>query len=277
MNKLKSIFKTEHPLIGMVHFPPLIGYANYPGFNYIEKKMLKEAEVLERAGFDGIIIENNYDIPHTEKISPMAAAMFGVLVKTLEREIKIPFGLDVLWNDYGTSLSICSSTKAKFFRVPAFVDTVKTTYGIMPARAKEITALRHNLGLDKIGIFADVQVKHSEMVDKRKTLDESAREAVKAGADVIIITGKWTGDAPKSDDLKLTRNTVKKFPILIGSGATTENLSLLKQCTDGVIVGMALKDGGKRHTEVNVKPFTANISPSKALLFVKRFKKEFGK
>lgn len=144
MNKLEIIFNTKHPLIGMVHFAPLIGYRDYPGFDYITEKMLKEAEILEKAGFDGIIIENNYDIPHTEKIPAMSAVMFASLARLLQDNIKIPLGLDVLWNDYETSLAICASTKAKFFRVPAFVDTVKTSYGIMPARAKEVISLEKN-------------------------------------------------------------------------------------------------------------------------------------
>ena len=40
MNKLESIFKTKRPLIGMVHFPPLIGHPDYPGFDYIAQKIL---------------------------------------------------------------------------------------------------------------------------------------------------------------------------------------------------------------------------------------------
>jgi len=273
MNKLIKIFKTKRPLIGMVHLPPLIGYKNYPGFDYIAKKMINEAKILEKSGFNGIIIENNYDIPHSEKVPAMVAAMFSALVKILEKEIKIPFGINVLWNDYETSLAICASSSAKFFRVPAFVDTVKTDYGIMPARSKEVTLLRHKLGLDKIAIFADIQVKHSEMINKRKTLERSAKEAVKAGADAIIVTGKWTGDPPKVTDLKKVRKAVGEFPILIGSGATTENLMVLSKYADGIIVGTALKEGSNlnKSQERNIKPFRAKISKSKAKTFVERF------
>lgn len=273
MYKLELIFKTKRPLIGMVHFPPLIGYPDYPGFEYIADKMLIEAKILEKNGFDGIIIENNYDTPHTEKIPAMSAAMFGSLARLLQDNIKIPFGLDVLWNDYETSLAICASTNAKFFRVPAFVDTVKTSYGVMPARASEVIKLRKSLGLEKIGIFADIQVKHSETVDKAKTLTQSAKEAVSSGADAIIVTGKWTGDAPKTADLQDARNAVGDFPILIGSGASIDNLSVLANYTDGVIVGTALKQGDNmdKSKEINLKPFAAKIDINKAKSFVKKY------
>jgi len=277
MNKLESIFKTNKPLIGMIHFPPLIGYIDYPGFSYIVKKMLTEANVLERAGFDGIIIENNYDMPHVEKIPATAAEMFASLANILQKEIKIPFGLDVLWNDYEVSLAICATTSAKFFRIPAFVDTVKTNYGIMTARAKEAVLLRHKLNLDNVAILADIQVKHSEMIDQGKTIDQSAKEAVKAGADAIIVTGKWTGDLPTIKDLENTRNTVGNFPIIVGSGATIENLSILGKYTDGIIVGTDLKSGKilDKSKEINLKPFTNKVSEIKSILFAKKFNQIF--
>lgn len=273
MNKVTKLLG-KRPAIGMIHFPPLIGYSDFPGFEYIADKMLKEAKILEDSGFNAIIIENNYDTPHTEKITAPAAAMFGSLARLLQDNIHVPFGLDILWNDFETSLSICASTKASFFRVPAFVDTVMTSYGLMPARSTEIIALRHNLGLDHIAIIADIQVKHSEMVDKAKTLTQSTKEAIAAGADGIIVTGKWTGDAPQTDDLSESRNAAGNFPIIIGSGATAENLKTLLKYADGIIVGTALKEGDtvSKKKETNLKPFHASISTEKSLDFIKAFR-----
>ncbi len=274
MNKLASLIG-KNPLIGMIHFPPLIGHKDYPGFEYIEAKMLAEAKILVDSGFSAIIIENNYDIPHSEFICPESAEMFSSLAKSLQEKINIPFGLDVLWNDYKTSLSICASTNASFFRVPAFVDSVLTTYGPMVARAKEVISLRKELNLENIAILADIQVKHSEMVDKNKTLTQSATEAINYGADGIIVTGKWTGDAPKMDDLIETRGVDKDFPIIIGSGATKENLGSLLQYANGIIVGTALKEGEyfSKDKETNLKPFEATLSQEKCIAFKEEFLK----
>lgn len=276
MNKITNIFQKSRPLIGMIHFPPLIGYPDHPGLEYIANKMLAEAKILEESKFDGIIIENNYDLPHSETIPKEASEMFLELAKILERNIKIPFGLDVLWNDYQNSLSICSQTKSSFFRVPAFVDSVMTSYGLMVARSKEVIQLRKDMNLEHIAIFADIQVKHSEMIDKTKSLTQSANEAITAGADVIIITGKWTGDAPKTSDLEETRKAVGNSPIFIGSGATIDNLNILTKYADGIIVGTALKDGENvdKSIEINLKRYSATISKSKSVSFAQRFHKK---
>lgn len=273
MQSLKQIFKTDRPLIGMIHFPPLIGQKDYPGFNFIKQKTLKEVRILENGGVNGIMIENNYDIPHFEKIDSMKAAMLGSLAELISKTTRLPLGINVLWNDYRIALAICASTRLSFFRVPAFVDTVKTDYGIMKARAKEVMALRKLLKLEHVAILADIQVKHSQMVDKKKSLTQSAKEAVKSGADVIIVTGKWTGDAPKIEDLKEARMAIGNFPILIGSGATTDNLPTLLKYADGIIVGTALKEGEvkSRKEEVNLKPFEYLINFQKTKSFVQKF------
>lgn len=240
MNIIEKIFKTKNPLIGMIHFPPLAGYKNYPGFEYIIKKTLDEIEILNESGFNSIMLENNYDIPHKAFVEPEITAMMAVLTQMTIENTKLPVGLDVLWNDYKTSLGICACTKAKYFRIPAFVDDVRTLYGDMHKVSEEAISYRKKLGLEEIAIFADVQVKHAEMIDKRKKLAESIEEAYLKGADAVIITGKWTGDAPKIDDLIIARKTAGERPILIGSGSTPENLDRLLDYADGIIVGTAI-------------------------------------
>jgi hypothetical protein len=274
-NCLKDVFKTDRPLIGMIHFPPLIRHAEYPGISYISDKMLREAEMLERGGVDAIMIENNYDIPHHEKIEAMKAAMLGSLAQLLRSATKLPLGIDVLWNDYESALSICESAGLSFFRVAAFVDTVKTAYGIMGAKSNDVVKLRHDLGRDDLFIMADIQVKHSEMVDKNKRLEQSALEAMAAGADALIITGKWTGDAPQTADVEEARKVAGKFPILIGSGATSDNLPTLLDYADGIIVGTALKEGTSldKEKEINLKPYRAELSLVKIKEFSEAFRK----
>jgi uncharacterized protein len=276
-SKFEKIFGTRRPLIGMIHFPPLFGVDGYPGFEYIRDKMLNELAILEKTGVDAVMIENNYDIPHTESVDGAKGAMMGVLSQILSEATKLPIGIDILWNDYATSLVICESTRISFFRVPAFVDSVITSYGLMERRAEEVVRLRKDLGLnDSVLILADIQVKHSEMVDKDKPLSKSALEAVEMGADAVIVTGKWTGDVPRTDDLQEVRNAVGEFPIIVGSGASVDNLPSIMKYADGVIVGTALKEGESKDKseEINLKPFEYTLDIQRAKMFVKQYRQE---
>ena len=88
---LNKIREKRPYLIGMVHLAPLIIYSNTPGPEEITKLALKDARVLAEAGFDAILVENNYDLPHTEFITPSAKEEITKIVQ----EIKKNFGVQL--------------------------------------------------------------------------------------------------------------------------------------------------------------------------------------
>lgn len=275
---LDLIFGTKNPIIGMVHFPPLFGYKSFPGIDVCLEKSLRDAQTLEKGGVDALIFENNYDIPHREFVGPETVVAMGFLIEKISKEISLPFGINVLWNDYRTALSIAKVCGAKFIRVPVFVDSVETQYGKMIARPEDVLSFRKKIEVLDILLFTDIHVKHAKMLEV-KSISESAIEAKQKGSDGLIITGKWTGDAPNTSDLEEARKAVgKNFPILIGSGATKDNVGTLLKYADGIIVGTALKTGEVRSKkeETNLKPWQEKISLEKTREFVEKVKECLG-
>ena len=63
--RLSKIFKHEKPIIGMVHLRPLPGSPMYDkkkmGMEQIIDIAVKEAQLLEKGGVDGLQIENIWD------------------------------------------------------------------------------------------------------------------------------------------------------------------------------------------------------------------------
>ncbi|MCL5011244.1 MAG: BtpA/SgcQ family protein [Patescibacteria group bacterium] len=255
----------------MVHFPPLLGYKNFPEVNVCLKKALRDAKTLEKGGVDAIMVENNYDIPHKIFVGPETVATMTFLISKIKNEIKIPLGICVLWNDYKTALSIAKICNCQFIRVPVFVDSVKTDYGRIMVNPEDVLKFRKNIGALDVALLTDIHVKHAEMLEQ-KTITQSVREAKQNGSDGLIITGKWTGDMPNLDELKEARGVAgDDFPIFVGSGATKENVKTLLRYANGVIVATSLKSGAKRSkkTEVNLKPWQAKIDLVKTKGFVK--------
>ena len=114
----RKIFRTNNPIIGMVHFPPLIGYKDFPGLDICLKKSSSDAKILEKGGVDAVMFENNYDIPHQEFVEPDTVKMITFLIKKISKKINIPFGINILWNDYKSALKIAKVTGGSFIRVP---------------------------------------------------------------------------------------------------------------------------------------------------------------
>jgi len=106
MENLIKIFKTKKPLIGALHFPPLLGYPKFTSMDEILKFSLQNARTLEQAGFDAIIVENNYDTPHHIKIGPETVAAMTCLADRIVQNVSIPVGISALWNSFEAGLSV---------------------------------------------------------------------------------------------------------------------------------------------------------------------------
>lgn len=261
--ELTKIFNKEKDiLIGAIHLPPLLGYKDFPGFDIAIENALSDLEAFERGGIDGIIFENNYDIPHKISVDPSVVSSMTFLGEKLKAATRLPVGISVLWNDYQSALSITKTLGLQFIRIPVFVDKVKTDYGIVEGDPRRITDFRKSIGAEEIALFTDIHVKHAELLSEYD-LATSAELAIKNGADAIIITGKWTGNAPDMDELEKLRENIGSFPLLVGSGASGENAKDLFRFADGAIVSTSLKRGSNKAEEVNVKSYSQRIDNNK--------------
>ncbi len=270
MRQLQSKIGAEKIAIAAVHLTPTEGYAGFVNYEEVREALFQDIIVVQEAGFDSMILENNYDLPHHIYLEPHTVLFLRKIIADIKQQIKIPFGLSILWNDYKTGFSLARELGASFIRIPVFVDTVETAFGKVEAVAKAAIAYRKLLGCEDIEIFADIHVKHSTILNK-DSITQSARKAVECGADALIITGKWTADSPTLDDLVNVRQEVGEFPIIVGSGATIANTNELLKYADSIIVGTALKPGQADVKERNMKPFNARIDIHLAKEYMKVF------
>lgn len=249
-------------LIGAIHLPPLPGFDDFPGFDSAIENALLDLDAFEKGGVDAIIFENNYDLPHTELVGPEIVAAMTRVGAVLRAHSSLPMGVSVLWNDYRSALAIAKALDLQFVRVPVFVDTVKTSYGTIRGDAAAVVAFRKEIGADSVELCTDIHVKHAEILNT-DTLIESATHAMDAGSDCLIVTGKWTGDAPDMTELSTLRDAVGVFPIICGSGVSSSNVQELFQYADGAIVSTSLKNSSLDTHAVNVKPYSDRIDRNK--------------
>lgn len=271
-NNLQKVFnKTNNIIIGALHFPPLLGYSDFPGFEMALKNALDDLEAFERGGIDAVIFENNYDIPHSEFVKPEIATSMMYLGEKLRAATKLPLGISVLWNDYKTALSIAKILNLQFIRVPVFVDHVRSRYGEIIGNPQAIIKYRKMLNAEDVEIYADIHVKHSEILSKI-TIEQAASQAISKGADGLIITGKWTGDAPLMDELKSVRAAVGDFPIIAGSGCDKNNIGVILNVANAAIVSTSLKEGTIEDKESdNLKGWDKRIDLERVKEFMSRF------
>ncbi|MBP9827250.1 BtpA/SgcQ family protein [Candidatus Saccharibacteria bacterium] len=263
--------KLSKSVIGALHLAPLQGYEGFSGYEIIEELALVDLRSFQDGGIDAVIFENNYDLPHSEHITEANYKIMLDVGKHLKQNAQVPLGVNVLWNDYTSALKLAKEIGLDFIRVPVFVDTVKTSYGIFEGVGKRVAGLRNDLGIDDVKIYADIHVKHAVNIST-ETLEKSAAMAIDVGADGIILTGKWTGDSPDILDLKKVRTVVGDFPIIVGSGTDKDNIRQLFEFADAAIVSTSLKEGQVDVEHTNLASWEQRISAKKVREFMDRIK-----
>jgi membrane complex biogenesis BtpA family protein len=229
----------------MIHLPPLPGYPESKGIDHAIEHAVADLHILEQAGVDGVLIENEYDRPHRVSAAPETIAAMTAITRTVVQESnRVAVGCEILLNDPKASLAVARMSGASFVRTDYFVDAMmRPGYGEFAIDADNLITYRSAIDADDILILADIQVKYATMI-RARPLGESAQLASEKQADAIVVTGDLTGDAPVVEHLREAANGVaasgRETPVLIGSGLDAGNAKTLLANCDGAIVGTAL-------------------------------------
>jgi membrane complex biogenesis BtpA family protein len=226
-------------LFGMVHLGPLPGAPSFTSLDEVLELAMYDARASVAGGCDGLVIENFGDRPFTRaRVEAETVAAMTRVVTEIAREVRVPFGINVLRNDALSALAIAAATGAAFIRVNIHTGAAVTDQGIIEGDAYATLRKRTAIAPDVL-IFADYRVKHATPMG-----EVSARDLRLRGlADAIIITGRETGAVADPDQIRELRENVDA-PLLVGSGLSAENASQFADA-DGAIVGTSIKTDGR--------------------------------
>ncbi len=229
-------------LMGVIHLQPLPGS---PGAIHLDpsdalqraaEAAFKEAQLLSRAGFQALILENFGDVPfYGEQVPPETIAAMSVIATAVREVTRVPLGINVLRNDARAALAIASVAGCEFIRV-----------NVLSGVAAELVRERARLG-SSVRIFADAQVKHARTLSS-ESIEQSVEDLVhRAYADAVIVSGSGTGKAIERSKLQDAGRVARKnrIPLYVGSGVTAESLESVMEHAEGVIVSSALRKKGQ--------------------------------
>ena len=204
----------------------------------------EEANILERGGVNGIIVENFGDVPfRTGRLDPETVAGMTVAVDRVKNVVSVPVGINMLRNDALSALGVAAVTGAQFIRVNVHYGVMAAEEGLIEGEAFQTMRRRRALGVD-VKVLADVLVKHAVPLGA-VDLGLMARETAQRGlADGLIVSGPATGLETASSDVSVVRMAVPDGLVLVGSGVTEDNIRRALEHSDGAIIGTSLKEDG---------------------------------
>jgi membrane complex biogenesis BtpA family protein len=211
----------------------------------VTEAALVDGRALVDGGIDALLLENYGDVPFTTgRVEAASVAAMSAVARELRQAFPgVPLGVNVLKNDGRAALAVACAVGGAFIRVNVHAGAVLADQGIVQTDAHALLRDRRLLASDVL-ILADVQGKHAVPLAPVE-LEQEARDLVHRGlADVLVVTGKATGEPTAMSDVKRVRSAVREVPVLVGSGVTPETVSELLSVADGVIVGTFVKRDG---------------------------------
>lgn len=245
----------------MVHLGLLAGQTGFRSEKEVVINARRDIHSWQRGGIHGLVIENWKEDSIEPRVPKERADSMLRVIQKLGSSIEVPFGVNVLNNDYESAYRIAAETGASFIQVDVLVDKVVSDFiyndlakahpFVLDVSVSHMRAIAKKYGLSTLPVLAGIHPKHYRMIDPHKTLKQSAQESKRAGVAGIVIT-RATGVAPFSSTLTRVGNTVD-IPVGIGSGLTPESALPLIKRADFAIVGTFAKQGGVTDNPVDTE------------------------
>jgi membrane complex biogenesis BtpA family protein len=204
----------------------------------------EDARLLVECGFPALLVENFGDAPfYPDHVPPETIAAMTAAVAAV-RQSGVPLGVNVLRNDALAALGVAAATGAEFIRVNVLTGVMYTDQGAITGRAADVQR-RHAVLCPNVEVWADVMVKHATPPPGLDAAQAAENTVERGLADALIVSGSGTGVVPDLTEAKLVREAVPaNTRLVIGSGATPDNINALAGVADTIIVGSSIKVGG---------------------------------
>ena len=243
--KLKATFGSDKPIIGMVHLPPLPGSPLYDpkgGMRKIVDSCAKDIEALQGGGVDAMMFGNEGDRPYLLKASPVTLAAMAQAIGEVKRLIKIPFGVNYLWDPVAT-VALAIASGAGFAR-EIFTGIYDSDMGLWAPDAAGAVRLRTDGHRQDLVLMFNINAEFASPVGSRPIAQRAKSAVFSSLADIILVSGPMTGQPAETADLKLVKDALPDTPVFANTGVNLDNVADVLKIADGAVIGTHFKIDG---------------------------------
>jgi len=254
-NWLKEVFGLEKPIIGMCHLLPLPGDPFYKegSLSEVIEWAKRDLLSLQNGGVDGVIFSNEFSLPYLTKVSTVTVATMARIIGELIPHIKVPFGVDVLWDPIAT-IDLAVATGAKFVR-EVFSGVYASDFGLWNLNYGEIARHRKYVGAQEVRMFFNVVPESAKYLAEREILQIVKTTLFNHRPDALCVSGLTAGSPVDLNTLLRVKEMASQVgvPVFANTGVTVHNVDKVLEVADGAIVGTAFKYEGKFENHVDEK------------------------
>lgn len=187
------------------------------------------------------------------------------IIGELKPEIKIPFGVNVLWDPYA-SMDLAAATGAKFIR-EIMSGVYASDFGLWDTNTGEIVRHQMKLGLKNLKRLFNIVPEASQALGTRSVESIAKTTVFNCKPDVICVSGLTAGSATDMSTLENVKNSIPETAVFANTGCRAETIENILKIADGCVVGTTFKKDGKFESQVEldrVKRFMEVVHKARA-------------
>lgn len=245
MSRLRTIFTTPKPVIGMVHLGALPGAPLHDfeaGMEGLVTAARADLKALQDAGFDAVMFGNENDRPYEFEVDRASTAAMAYVIGRLRDEITVPFGVNLLWDPMST-VALAAATGASFVR-EIFTGTYASDMGPWTPDAGKAMRYRDRLGAKDVAMLFNISAEFADSLDRRPLADRARSAVFSSVPDAVLVSGAITGEAARMEDLEAVKAVLPDTPVLANTGVKHATVADVLAIADGCVVGSSLKVDG---------------------------------
>ena len=249
---IESTFGSRKPVIAMIHLAPLPGSPLYDrggGMQKIVDDSARDIEALQEGGVDAVMFGNEGDRPYLLKASAASLAAMAFAVGALKPLIKVPFGVNYLWDPVAT-VGLAVASGARFAR-EIFTGVYDSDMGLWQPDAATALRLRADCGRADLKLMFNINAEFAAPVGDRPIAARAKSAVFSSLADVILVSGPMTGEAVEAANLMVVKVALPDTPVFANTGVNLGNVGDILRVADGAVIGTHFKVDGNTWNPVD--------------------------
>jgi hypothetical protein len=248
----QDIFGTDKPIIAMCHLNALPGDPNYDpqgGMAEVIAWARKDFQALQNGGVDAVMFSNEFSLPYLTKVEPVTVAAMARIIGELMSEIRIPFGVNVLW-DPDRSLDLAAATGARFVR-EIFSGVYASDFGLWDTNAGKTVRHQHAIHAEDVKLLFNIVPEAAVYLQKRDVVEIAKSTVFNHQPDALCVSGLTAGVETDTSLLKKVKQAVPETVVFANTGINVNNVEEQLRIADGAIVGTTFKYDGQFENHVD--------------------------
>lgn len=258
MSWLKDVIGTEKAVVAMCHLQALPGdpyYDKEKGMEWVVERATEDFLALQEGGVDAVMFSNEFSLPYLTDVKKETVAAMARVIGELKANIKIPFGVDVLWDPFA-SIDVAAATGAKFVR-EVFTGVYASDFGLWNTNFGAVVRHQRRVGAENVKLLFNIVPEAARYLADRNIKDIAKSTVFNCKPDALCVSGLTAGSQTDTQVLKDVKDTVPNTVVLANTGCRMDNIGKQLAIADGAVVGTTFKKDGVFHNQVDIERVTA--------------------